>query len=316
MIASYVLRSEGQHNLDVLAMEHLNYRMVSFDELTGTGKERKDIREIPASEVGNYSAEDADITMQLVNILHDKLASQGMSELCSKVEFPLVSVLAKMEYNGINIDTDLLSKMSKDLERQLDNLIAKIYDDAGERFNINSTQQLSVILFERLKLTPLRKTKTGFSTDVAVLEALRKEHPIVERMLEYRQLSKLKSTYVDALPKLIHPSTGKVHTSFNQAVAATGRLSSSDPNLQNIPIRTEIGAGNPPGIYSQREEHDDDVGGLFSDRASHYGAYFFRPRIAGSIHGGGRHPRKHGGESIRGRPQRSHQRNAAESKRS
>ncbi len=241
MIASYVLRSEGQHNLDVLALEHLNYKMVSFDELTGTGKDRKDIREIPASEVGNYSAEDADITMQLVNILHDKIAALGMGELCSQVEFPLVSVLAKMEFNGITIDTGLLSNMSKDLERQLDNLIAQIYEDAGERFNINSTQQLSVILFEKLKLTPLRKTKTGFSTDVGVLEALRKEHPIVERMLEYRQLSKLKSTYVDALPKLIHPATGKVHTSFNQAVAATGRLSSSDPNLQNIPIRTEMG---------------------------------------------------------------------------
>ncbi len=241
MIASYVLRSEGQHNLDVLAMEHLNYKMVSFDELTGIGKERKDIREIPASEVGNYSAEDADITMQLVNILHDKLAVQGMGNLCSKVEFPLVPVLAKMEFSGINIDTELLSDMSKELERQLDNLISRIYEDAGERFNINSTQQLSVILFDRLKLTPLRKTKTGFSTDVAVLEALRNEHPIVERMLDYRQLSKLKSTYVDALPKLVHPATGKVHTSFNQAVAATGRLSSSDPNLQNIPIRTEMG---------------------------------------------------------------------------
>jgi len=241
MVASYVLRSEGQHNLDVLAKEHLDYKMVSFEELTGAGKERKDIRDIPVADVGNYSAEDADITFQLVNALHDKLASQGMADLCTKVEFPLVPILAGMEFSGITIDTDLLSSMSKELERQLDNLITQIYADAGERFNINSTQQLSSILFDKLKLTPLRKTKTGFSTDVAVLESLRKEHPLVERMLDYRQLSKLKSTYVDALPKLIHPATGRVHTSFNQAVAATGRLSSSDPNLQNIPIRTEMG---------------------------------------------------------------------------
>ena len=241
MVASYVLRSEGQHNLDALAMEHLNYKMVSFDDLTGTGKERKDIREISASEVGNYSAEDADITFQLAQILHDKLAAQGMKSLCNDVEFPLIGVLADMEFTGINIDVPFLSGMSKDLERQLDNLVAGIYADAGEKFNINSTQQLSVILFDKLKLAPVRKTKTGFSTDVAVLEALRKKHPIVERMLDYRQLSKLKSTYVDALPKLIHASTGRVHTSFNQTVAATGRLSSSDPNLQNIPIRSDIG---------------------------------------------------------------------------
>ncbi len=241
MVASYVLRSEGQHNLDVLAKENLNYKMVSFDELTGTGKERKDIRDISIPDVGNYSAEDADITFQLSNILHDKLAAQGMISLCNDVEFPLIDVLAAMEFAGIKIDVAFLSGMSKELERQLDNLVAQIYADAGEKFNINSTQQLSVILFDKLKLVPVRKTKTGFSTDVSVLEALRKEHPIVERMLDYRQLSKLKSTYVDALPILIHPSTGRVHTSFNQTVAATGRLSSSDPNLQNIPIRSDIG---------------------------------------------------------------------------
>ncbi|HTR81422.1 MAG TPA: DNA polymerase I [Bacteroidota bacterium] len=241
MIASYVLRSEGQHNLDLLAKEYLSYTMVSFDELTGSGKEKKDIREVSTIEVGNYSAEDADITYQLADILHDKLAAQGMLELCTRIEFPLIPVLAKMEYSGVGVDVKFLSGMSKDLERQLDNLVAQIYADAGEKFNINSTQQLSAILFDRLKLTPVRKTKTGFSTDVGVLEALRNEHPIVERMLEYRQLSKLKSTYVDALPKLIHRATGRVHTSFNQAVAATGRLSSSDPNLQNIPIRSDIG---------------------------------------------------------------------------
>jgi DNA polymerase-1 len=241
MVASYILRADGKHNLDALASEYLNYKMISFEDLTGTGKERKDIREIPIADVGKYSAEDADVTYQLTDILHDKLAVQGMKSLCSEVEFPLISVLAAMEFEGINVDVRFLEGMSKDLERQLDNLIEQIYNDAGQKFNINSTQQLATILFDKLKLSPVRKTKTGFSTDVAVLETLRKEHPIVERMLDYRQLSKLKSTYVDALPKLIHPDTGRVHTSFNQTVAATGRLSSSDPNLQNIPIRTEIG---------------------------------------------------------------------------
>jgi DNA polymerase-1 len=241
MVASYILRADGKHNLDALASEYLNYKMISFEDLTGTGKEKKDIRQIPIADVGKYSAEDADVTYQLTDILHDKLAAQGMKGICTEVEFPLISVLAAMEFEGINVDVRFLEGMSKDLERQLDNLIEQIYNDAGQKFNINSTQQLATILFDKLKLSPVRKTKTGFSTDVAVLETLRKEHPIVERMLDYRQLSKLKSTYVDALPKLIHPDTGRVHTSFNQTVAATGRLSSSDPNLQNIPIRTEIG---------------------------------------------------------------------------
>jgi DNA polymerase-1 len=164
-----------------------------------------------------------------------------MISLAHDIEFPLISVLARMEQAGVAIDVDFLHEMSKDLERTLDNLTREIHRHAGEEFNINSTQQLSEILFKKLKLAPVRKTKTGFSTDVGVLETLRNEHPIVEQMLEYRQLSKLQSTYVDALPTLINPKTGRVHTSFNQTVAATGRLSSSDPNFQNIPIRTEIG---------------------------------------------------------------------------
>ena len=239
MIAAYVLRSDKQHSLDSLASELLNYKMVSFDELTNDGK--KDIRDIPVDEVGNYSAEDADITLQIVDILHDKIASTGMKKLCTEIEFPLIEVLNAMEISGVKIDIPFLATMSGEIGLTLDELIKKIYKLADEKFNINSTQQLAKILFEKLKLRSIKKTKTGFSTDVAVLEALRKEHPIVEYLLEYRQLQKLKSTYVDALPKLIHPLTGKVHTSFNQTVAATGRLSSSDPNLQNIPIRTELG---------------------------------------------------------------------------
>jgi DNA polymerase-1 len=239
MIAAYVLRSDRQHSLDSLAAEHLNYRMVSFKELTDDGK--KDIRSIPVTEVGNYSAEDADMTLRLVGILQEKLSDSGSKALCTEIEFPLIEVLTRMERNGVKIDTEFLSVMSGEIGTTLDGLIKTIYDQAGEKFNINSTQQLAKILFEKLKLRSAKKTKTGYSTDVAVLESLRREHPIVEQLLEYRQLQKLKSTYVDALPKLINPATGKLHTSFNQTVAATGRLSSSDPNLQNIPIRTELG---------------------------------------------------------------------------
>ncbi len=241
MIASYILRADGRHNLDALAKEHLQYKTVSYTELVGSGKEQKHIREVPLGDLSDYSCEDSDITLRLYRALSDKLKQQGMLGLCEKLEFPLLPVLAKMEKAGVAIDVDYLRNISKELERQLDTLTREIHRLAGEPFNINSTQQLGDVLFNKLKLPTVRKTKTGFSTDVGVLETLRNEHPIIEHMLEYRQLSKLKSTYVDALPALINHRTGRVHTSFNQTIAATGRLSSSDPNLQNIPIRTEIG---------------------------------------------------------------------------
>ena len=241
MIASYILRADGQHNLDALAREYLNYAMVSYDDLTGSGKNRKDIRDVPLEAIARYSCEDADITFRLYEVLREKLQQEKMLSLCQEVEFPLCSVLARMERAGISIDVEHLADMSKELERELDRLTRDIYRLAGGAFNINSTQQLSEVLFTNLKLPPVRKTKTGFSTDVGVLEALRNEHPIIEKLLEYRQLSKLKSTYIDSLPTMVNPRTGRVHTSYNQTVAATGRLASSDPNLQNIPIRTEFG---------------------------------------------------------------------------
>lgn len=239
MIAAYVLRSDRQHSLDSLAAEHLNYRMISFKELTDGGK--KDIRDIPIESVGEYSAEDADVTFRLVDVLHSMITVNNLNSLCDEIEFPLIEVLTRMELNGVTIDTEFLQEMSAEIGGILEAITKKIYGLADEEFNINSTQQLSKILFEKLGLRTVKKTKTGYSTDVAVLEALRNEHPVVEQLLEYRQLQKLKSTYVDALPKLINPKTGKVHTSFNQTVAATGRLSSSDPNFQNIPVRTDIG---------------------------------------------------------------------------
>jgi DNA polymerase-1 len=241
MIASYVLRADGQHDLDSLAQEYLDYKMISYSELVGTGKERVAIREIPVEKIADYSAQDADITLRLHDVLKHKLQDSRMLRLCEDVEFPLLSVLAEMEETGVALDTRFLSTMGKELELLLNNIVSDIHRMAGEKFNINSTQQLSVVLFDKLNLPVVRKTKTGFSTDVGVLETIRNEHPIVERLLEYRQLSKLKSTYVDALPKAINPRTGRVHTSFNQTGTTTGRLSSSDPNLQNIPMHTELG---------------------------------------------------------------------------
>jgi DNA polymerase-1 len=164
-----------------------------------------------------------------------------MFSLCEDIEFPLIGALSRMEIAGVSIDVEFLKSLSKELELTLDNLVREVQQLAREQFNVNSTQQLAEILFNKLKLPPVRKTKTGYSTDVGVLEELRNEHPIIEKLLDYRQFAKLRSTYIDALPKLINPKTKRVHTSFNQTVATTGRLSSSDPNLQNIPIRSELG---------------------------------------------------------------------------
>jgi DNA polymerase-1 len=242
MVANYILRPDGQHNLDSLAKEHLNYKMISFDELTGTGKERKDIRDIHPETVGEYSNEDADFTQRLYEHLKEKINQQKLNQLAENIEFPLIPVLVQMELTGVMLDINFLADLSQELENTLGNLTAEIYKLSGEKFNINSTQQLGKILFDKLKLRTGRKTKTGYSTDVGTLETIRHEHPLIENLLEFRQLQKLKSTYVDALPSLINPQTGKLHTSYNQTVTVTGRLSSSDPNLQNIPIRTEIGS--------------------------------------------------------------------------
>ncbi len=238
MVANYVLRPDGRHNLDDLAMQHLNYKTITFDELL---QDEKDIRNVPLENLANYSAEDADITFRLYEVLNSKLTNDKLDKLCEGIEFPLISVLTDMELAGVKIDIDILNVMSKELEGLNENLVKDIYNLAGKKFNVNSTQQLSKILFEELKLPTSKKTKTGYSTDVGVLEDLRHSHPIVEMLLDYRTYTKLKSTYVDALATLINPKTGRVHTSFNQTITTTGRLSSSNPNIQNIPIRTEIG---------------------------------------------------------------------------
>jgi len=240
MIGSYVLRADGQHDLEALAMEYFDYKMISIEDLPGK-KNQEQIADVPLDVRSRYFGEAVDVTLRVYQQQSAKLKSLELLKLCEDVEFPLIPVLARMEFTGICLDVPYLHDMSKELDRQITTAVADIHRLAGESFNINSTQQLGDVLFNKLQLPRIRKTKTGFSTDVNVLEALRGQHPIIETLLEYRQLAKLKSTYIDALPQLLNPKTGRLHTSFNQTVAATGRLSSSDPNLQNIPIRTEIG---------------------------------------------------------------------------
>lgn len=243
MVASYALNpSKLNHNLDDISVEYLNHRLTTpIEELIGKGKNAITMDKVDINKVALYCCEDSDVTLRLKKILEKEIAGKGLDGLFYDVEMPLVEVLAIMEINGVAIDKEYLDELSAILDKSLKKITAHIYELAGEEFNINSPKQLSKILFEKLKLPVVKKTKTGISTDEAVLTKLARVHEMPEALLEYRELSKLKSTYVDALPGLINPQTGRVHTSFNQTVTATGRLSSSGPNLQNIPIKTEEG---------------------------------------------------------------------------
>ncbi len=245
MIASYIYRFDGSHGMDALSVEHLNYQPVPLTEVVGTLKEgtaRRSMAVASTLKLAEYGAEDADVTLRLKHALAPKVQEdERIWKLLEDVEFPLVEVLTKMEFHGVKIDSERLGLASKEMEREADNLCRQIYEYAGGPFNIDSPKQLQEILFVKLGLKSGRKTKTGLSTNAAVLEDLRHEHPIAECLLAYRQYQKLRGTYVDALPRLVNPKTGMVHTSYNQAVVATGRISSTDPNLQNIPIKTEMG---------------------------------------------------------------------------
>ncbi|MBI1851691.1 MAG: DNA polymerase I [Planctomycetes bacterium] len=247
MIAAYLLDPGArQHNLDVLALEYLGFKKTPTEALIGRGAKQITMADVAVDEVAKYACEDADVTRQLEGVLAPKLRDLGLESLFHDMEMPLVAVLAAMERTGIALDLSILQRMSRDLSTRIGTLEAEVHALAGTPFNINSPQQLGAILFEKLRIQDalsvkrLRRTKTGYSTDQQTLEKFA-EHPIVEKILEWRQTMKLKGTYVDALPALVNPRTGRVHTSFNQTVAATGRLSSSDPNLQNIPIRTDVG---------------------------------------------------------------------------
>ena len=244
MLAHYLLQPEQRHNMDDMAETYLGYRTIHIDELIGPkGKGQKSMRDLPPAEVYEYAAEDADVTLKLKNLLEPKLHEAGVWQLFSEVEMPLVRVLASMERNGVRLDTDSLKETSQILTARMNDIEQEIYRLAGEEFNIASPRQVGEILFGKMKIVEKpKKTKTGqFVTSEEVLQQLRGKSEIVGKILEHRGLKKLLGTYVDALPKLVNPRTGHIHTSFNQTVTATGRLSSSDPNLQNIPVRGEDG---------------------------------------------------------------------------
>ena len=250
MIGYYLLHpGDRKFNLDDLAFLELHYEKISIEDLIGKGKNQKNLSEVPEKKVATYSCEDSVITFRLYQKIKPLLKAENLLSLFMDIELPLVSILAEMEKNGVKIDVNFLKKMSKELEKRIINLKNEIHKLSGYDFNINSPQQLKEILFEKLDLAEnpivrkeLKKVKSGgFSTAAPVLEKLKNAHPVINILLEYRELVKLKNTYIDTLPNLIHPKTGRVHTSFNQTITSTGRLSSSNPNLQNIPIRTEIG---------------------------------------------------------------------------
>ncbi|HOH32117.1 MAG TPA: DNA polymerase, partial [Candidatus Hydrogenedentes bacterium] len=242
MIASYLTdASRLRHNLDDLSLHYLNHKTIPISDLIGKGSKSITFDQVPLEQATEYACEDADMSFRLAQVFEPRLKELGLEPLLNEVELPLIHVLANMEMQGIAIDTALFETLLRELSASLHTLESNIHVLAGETFNINSPKQLQGILYDKLGLKPVRKNKSGYSTDVDTLEALAEKHPLPRAVLEYRSLEKLRSTYVEALPKLVHPKTGRLHTSFNQAVAATGRLSSSNPNLQNIPTRTDIG---------------------------------------------------------------------------
>ncbi|MTE26870.1 DNA polymerase I [Winogradskyella ouciana] len=258
MLAHYLINPDMRHNMDVLAETYLNYTPISITELIGKkGKNQLSMREVPLEKQTEYAVEDADITLQLKEHFEKELGEANTQKLFDEIEVPLLRVLADMELEGINLDKDFLSSLSEQLNNDIANLEKSIYEAAGEEFNIASPKQLGVILFEKMKLVDKpKKTKTGqYSTAEDVLSYLAKDHDIIQQILDYRGLSKLKSTYVDALPLQVEESTGRVHTDYMQTVAATGRLSSNNPNLQNIPIRTERGRQVRKAFVPRNEEY-------------------------------------------------------------
>ncbi|MGB5500453.1 MAG: DNA polymerase I, partial [Maribacter sp.] len=258
MLAHYLINPDMRHNMDILAEAYLNYTPVSITELIGKkGKNQLSMRDIPLEQQTEYAVEDADITFQLAQHFRPELAEANTEELFNTIEIPLLHVLADMELEGINLDKEFLNSLSDDLNNDINNLEIKIFEEAGQEFNIASPKQLGEILFDKLKLVDKpKKTKTGqYSTAEDVLSYLAKDHQIIRDVLEYRGLAKLKSTYVDALPLQVEELTGRVHTDYMQTVAATGRLSSNNPNLQNIPIRTERGRQVRKAFVPRDENH-------------------------------------------------------------
>ncbi|MGA1307399.1 MAG: DNA polymerase I [Candidatus Kapaibacteriota bacterium] len=241
MLASYVLNPDTPHGMDALAKTWMKYEPIPITALIGE-KKQGSMRDVEPLKLMEYAAEDADITLALADCLQEELKKSSQLEFAKTVEFPLSEVLVEMEYNGVSIDLQALSSISVHIREEVSKLKEKIYEAAGtDTFNIDSPKQVGEILFERLSLPAPKKTKTGYSTDVSVLSELSEDYPIAGYILEHRQLQKLQSTYVESLPKMVNPNTGRIHTTYNQTIAGTGRLSSTEPNLQNIPIRTSLG---------------------------------------------------------------------------
>ncbi|MGA2914843.1 MAG: DNA polymerase I [Sedimentisphaerales bacterium] len=255
MIASYVLDAQRRsHSLDNMALDFLKYKKIPTSDLIGKGKNQMSFDRVDTASACDYSCEDADTTFQLYRYLSERLEKEPkLKKLFEEIEMPLVEVLTTMELNGVKLDVNILKHLSVEIDKQLEQTTEKIYALAGGPFNIDSPKQLSEVLFDRLGLTSLRQGKTGRSTDADVLDGLEGEHPVIEQIIQHRQLSKLKNTYTGKLGLLINPRSGRVHASFNQTITATGRLSSSDPNLQNIPIRTEIGKKIRAAFVAEKE---------------------------------------------------------------
>ena len=255
MLAAYLLDpGRRQYGIDILALEHLGHKMVSYEEVTRPdGEHQIPFAEVEVDDAARYACEDADVALRLCEDFLDDLEKRELLELYRDVELPLIPVLADMERTGIALDVSFFEEMAEKLEREMELIERDCFAIVGEEFNLNSPRQLSEILFEKLELPVVKRTKTGYSTDAEVLETLAAEHELPRRCLDWRELSKLKSTYVDALPAAIDPDTGRLHTSFNQTVAASGRLSSSEPNLQNIPVRTRLGREIRKGFVPSEE---------------------------------------------------------------
>ena len=256
MVGSYILDPSKEHNMDSLSVQWLKYKPVSITELIGKGKNEINMADVDVNVVCDYASEDADVTLQLYHRINYELSKLNLIKLCEEIEFPLIKVLGDMEFEGIKVDKRVLNILDKELQKLIEEYEQKIYAEAGKKFNINSPSQLAEILTKTLHLELTKKTKTGYSTDVSVLEELKGKHPIAESLLEYRMMTKLKSTYVDGLLKSINAGTGRVHTSFNQIRAATGRLSSVNPNLQNIPVRTEAGRNLRKAFVPRSDEYE------------------------------------------------------------
>ncbi len=275
MLASYCIDPDEKHGMDDLSQKYLKYKPIPISELIGEKKDPTKIFDADVNALSKYAAEDADITFRLYEVLDKEIKKDKLEKVTYEIEFPLVPVLEDMEREGVKIDKNVLKILSKELQLKIEQYSKEIFKFAGEEFNVNSPKQMQEILFKKLNLQSGRKTKTGFSTDARALESLRGEHEIIGTILDYRQVTKLKSTYSDSLPNLIEPSTGRVHTSFNQTVASTGRLSSIDPNLQNIPIRTELGKEIRKAFVPRDKDYVILKCRLQSNRITNNGSYFW-----------------------------------------